>query len=363
MTKMGKTWEKRYYRPGDESEIQELFKFVFKREMGKTESKEHWGWEFLKNPSGLGKILLAVDKDKIVGHYAVIPERIKIKGMPYVGTLSLDTMVHPDYQGQHIFTKLATSLYDDIGKKGMPITYGFPNQNSIHGIVNKLNWEEIATLPVLQLTIDAEKVITKALGSRLLGKAGSLFLGKKRLKETPNTEGKDWRIEKVEIFDTEFDQIFDQGSSGMDIALVRDSRYLNWRFIEKPENDYECFSISGKEQKYGYIVLKIEEKFDFSSAFIIDYFSRGNNPSLDRHLISWGTDYLNYRGMDIIVVVMFPHLAYYKIFRKQGYFRIPKRLFPKDIYFCARQNTDDIDFDLIRNSRNWYLTWADTDFV
>jgi GNAT superfamily N-acetyltransferase len=338
---MGNTWEKRYYLPGDESEIQELFKFVFKREMGKTESKEHWDWEFLKNPSGLGEILLAVDKDKIVGHYAVIPERIKIKGIPSVGTLSLDTMVHPDYQGQRIFTKLATSLYEDIGKKGMPITYGFPNQNSIHGIVNKLEWKEIATLPVLQLTISAEKVITKALGSKLLGKAGSLFLGKKRL----------------------IDQVFDQGSSGMEIALIRDSRYLNWRYIEKPENDYVCFSISGKEQKYGYIVLKIEEKFDFNSAFIVDYFSRGDEPSLDRHLISWATDFLNYKDTDIIVVVMFPHIAYYKIFRKLGYIRVPKRFFPKDIYFCARKNTDDIDFDLIRDSRNWYLTWGDTDVV
>jgi hypothetical protein len=360
---MGNSWEKRYYKPGDESRIQELFKFVFNRDMGKSESREHWDWEFLKNPSGLGEIMLAVDGEKIVGHYAVIPERIKIKGVPVVGTLSLDTMVHPDYQGQQIFTKLATSLYEDIGKKGMPITYGFPNQNSIHGIVNKLQWKEIATLPVLQLTIGAEKVITRALGSRLLGKAGSLFFGRKRLKETPASEGKEWKVEKVTAFGEEFDQIFDQGSAGMNVTLIRDSKYLNWRFIEKPENDYESFSIADKERTYGYIVLKIEEKFDLKSAFITDYFSRGDNPSLDRQLISFGTDYLNWRGVDIIVVVMFPHISYYKILRKLGYFRIPKRLFPKDIYFCARTNSEEFDFDNLIDSRNWYLTWGDTDVV
>jgi GNAT superfamily N-acetyltransferase len=357
------TWQKRPYRPGDEREIQDLFRFVFGKEMGKTESERHWEWEFKENPSGPGEILLAVDQDRIVGHYAVIPQRFKVKGRRVMGTLSLDTMVHPDYQGQRIFTRLALALYDDIGGKGMPLTYGFPNKNSIHGIVNKLRWEEIAVLPVLQKTIDSKRVISRVTGSRLAGRAGSLLMGSKRIKDRPPPEGEGWRIEEIASFGREFDEIFKRGAAGMDVVLVRDSQYLDWRFIRKPENDYECFAIYGPKGLYGYIAFKIEEKFDFNSAFVMDYFSAGDEPALDGRLIAWGTDYLSYRGVDIIVVAMFPHTPYYRLFRKRGYFRIPRRLFPKDIYFCARKNSGEIDFDLIRNKRSWYLTWGDTDVV
>lgn len=360
---MERTWKKQYYKPGDEHEIQELFKLVFGKEMGKSESKDHWNWEFMKNPNGPGEILLAVDHNKIVGHYAVIPEKIKIKDKQVMGTLSLDTMVHPDYQGQRIFTILASSLYEDIGKKDMPITYGFPNKNSIHGITSTLDWVEISTLPVLQLTIGSEKVITKALKSKILGKMGSLFVGKKRLSERPETSGKDWEIEKIDIFDEEFDDIFNHGAANIKVITVRDNKYLNWRFIEKPENDYECFCIFKNDKKYGYIVLKSEEKFDLNSGFVVDYFSKRSDPELDTLLISWGMDYLNYHGVDIVIAMMFSHIPYYKIFRKLGYFRIPRKMFPKDIYFSARKNNEDVDFNMVSDKNSWYLTWGDTDVI
>lgn len=360
---METTWKKRYYQLGDESKIQDLFRLVFKKEMGKTESKKHWEWEYIKNPGGRGEILLAVDEEQIAGHYAVTPQRMKFHDNRLMATLSLDTMVHPDYRGQKMFTILASRLYEDLGKKGMPITYGFPNENSIHGILSSLNWTEISTMPVLQKTIETEKVVSRAIKAKFVGKIASVFLKSKRLTEMPLSRGDDWIVGKIDTFDEEFDAVFDQGSADIKVITIRDSKYLNWRFIEKPENDYECFCISRAGKKYGYIVLKIEEKFDLTSGFIIDYFSRGNDPKLDMQLISWGTDYLNYRRADIIVVMMFSHLSYFTVFRKLGYFKIPKRFFPKDIYFCARKNNNSIDFNLITDKTSWYLTWADTDVV
>jgi hypothetical protein len=258
---------------------------------------------------------------------------------------------------------LASSLYEDLGKKNMPITYGFPNENSRHGIFTKLNWTEISDLHVLQKTFNFEKVISKALKANIFRRIGSIFLKRKKIYKMPVIEGDNWKIEKLNSFNEEFDSIFDQGATHFNVLTVRDSKYLNWRFIEKPENDYECFVISTESQKYGYIVVKKEEKFDLTSGFIVDYFSRGDNSELDRKLISWGTDYINFLGVDVAVAMMFNHTSYYRIFRKLGYFRIPRKLFLKDIYFGARKNNDDIDFNIVCNKRNWYLTWGDTDVI
>lgn len=135
--------------------------------MRKTESKKRWEWEYHRNPDREEEVLLAADKEQIVGYYAVIPWRMRIQNRQVIGTLSLDTMVYPDYRGQRIFTTLASSLYKDLGKRNMTITYGFPNENSRHGIFNKLNWTEISDLHVLQKTFNFEKVISNALKSNI----------------------------------------------------------------------------------------------------------------------------------------------------------------------------------------------------
>ena len=42
----------------------------------------------------------------------------------------MDTMTHPDYQGQGVFTKLAKACYDITAIDGYRVLYGFPNPYS-----------------------------------------------------------------------------------------------------------------------------------------------------------------------------------------------------------------------------------------
>ena len=60
---------------------------------------------------------------------------------------------------------------------------------------------------------------------------------------------------------------------------------------------------------------------------------------------------------------MFPHWRYYKSLMKNKFFKIIKILFPEEVYFGVRENSEIIDFKLIKNPKNWYLTWGDTDVV
>ncbi len=362
---MDPTWKMLYYQDGDETQIIELFRMVFEKEMGKTESELHWNWENKQNVSGHGEILLAKDGDRIVGQYAVIPVTFQVKGERVPGTLSLDTMVHPDYRGQRMFTLLANKLYDDLGKKGIPITYGFPNGNSAHGFFNKLQWEEIADPPMMVKTIETEKIIAKATKSRMAGKIGSLIIGGKRVSLAPATSAKEWTIAPIKRFSRDFNTVFEEGSKNYNILLARDSVFLNWRFVDRPESEYQCYSITpeGQDKPYGYIVLAKEDKMDIISGFLVDYFSCGNRPDLDKALIAYGSDLLNYQGVDAIVALMFDHSPYYSIIKKQGFMKVPRKRFPKDIYFGGRKNNDDIDFDMVKDKSSWYLTWGDTDVI
>ncbi|MCZ8283856.1 MAG: GNAT family N-acetyltransferase, partial [Bacteroidia bacterium] len=72
-----------------------------------------------------------------------------------------DTMTHSDHRGKGLFIELAKRTYVLAKESGAAFIYGFPNQNSYPGFVNKLAWQhheslhlhsiKVLTLPLAKL--------------------------------------------------------------------------------------------------------------------------------------------------------------------------------------------------------------------
>src|SRR4051794_4405879 len=72
-----------------------------------------WRWQFVDNPAGRGFIRLAEHDGAVVGQYAAIPTRFRVRDAAHAGqtwALSCDTMTHPRYQKQGMFVTLAREL-------------------------------------------------------------------------------------------------------------------------------------------------------------------------------------------------------------------------------------------------------------
>ena len=136
-------WSVRKYQPGDLDAIQELFTVVFHS----TRPKEHFIWKFHDNPAGQGIIVVAERSGQIVGQYALMPTRLRLGTDNVYGAQSLDTMTHPDYRNQGMFTVLAKTCIETAASMGIEALYGFPNENSYHGFVDKLNWDHTGDIP------------------------------------------------------------------------------------------------------------------------------------------------------------------------------------------------------------------------
>ncbi|MFX1394336.1 MAG: GNAT family N-acetyltransferase [Promethearchaeota archaeon] len=359
-----KNWKIRRYKHGDEEQIIQLFQKVFGKHMGKTESIKHWKWEFEYNPINRNEIFLAINANKLVGQYAVIPVKMKIGIKEYTATLSLDTMTHPDYRGQGIFPTLATNLYNDLGKSGISITYGFPNTLSIYGFIKKLNWFEISKVPIYIRPLNFISLFHYYLKNNFLSQFfGSianffynLFLKKKKMPSY-------LKIEKIKDFGIEFNVLWKIIKREIPIGIVRDSKYLNWRYFQKPEEKYVVFSIKNNEKLKGYIILKIEERFDLKIGLIMDILSDPSNVIYQNQLINYAIFYFKKKKVDIISLIMFPNWRYYKSLKKYLFIKMFKKFFPEEIYFGARINKDNVDIQLIKDPKNWYITWGDTDVV
>lgn len=139
-----RTWTVREANQDDNLGLAKLFRIVFHFERGEA----HYHWKFLDNPDGPPVIAVAEDEGQLVGQYELWPTRLRIGSNVVLGAQSLDTMTHPDYRGQGMFTVLAENCMQFAAGRGIEVLYGFPNESSYPGFVRKLDWDCTGNIPL-----------------------------------------------------------------------------------------------------------------------------------------------------------------------------------------------------------------------
>lgn len=78
-----------------------------------------------------------------VAFYAVIPCFIQSGNDVVLAAQSADTMTHPAHRNKGLFVELALTTFQLCRKLNIRLLFGFPNQNSLPGFVNKLGWQVV----------------------------------------------------------------------------------------------------------------------------------------------------------------------------------------------------------------------------
>jgi len=355
----------RPYQEGDEDDICKLFETAF----GDALSAERWYWQYRDNHTGRITITLTENTDgEIVGQYALRPVRMKVGDKSCLGTLSLDTMVHPDYRRQGMFTSLASQMYDVVTEQGIPLTYGFPNQNSYYGFIHKLEWVDLCgRIPLFVKILNVKTVLSKRIGNRLLLSIAAA-LGRVALNLFYSFQGEgelpaDCEFKKISHFDGHFDDLWEEASSAYDILVVRDKTYLNWRYVENPTDEYTILTVERESKIVGYAVLKTEEKFGLKVGFIVDLLTIPDEPVIASGLISVAVKHFREERLDMVGCLMLEHTPYAESLRKNGFVIVPQKLFPQELYLGVRRHTDEYSEQFITNPENWFITWGDHDAI
>lgn len=83
---------------------------------------------------------IAYSNQQPIAFYALIPCFIKYGEKIILSAQSADTMTHPDHRNKGLFVELALSTFQLCRDLNIRLLFGFPNQNSLPGFVNKLGW-------------------------------------------------------------------------------------------------------------------------------------------------------------------------------------------------------------------------------
>jgi len=147
-------------------EVGRLFQKVYNRPFNSA----FYSWRFLENPFGPTSVLLALEGEKVVGHYAVCPSMTRDAGGESIRSAqSMTTMTDAAYGGRGIFPRLAEDMYRALhNDHGTELVFGFPNANSHYAFTRKLGWDDVHSLFFMTRPVEG----AEASAFRLLDWAG-----------------------------------------------------------------------------------------------------------------------------------------------------------------------------------------------
>ena len=328
---MKDSWLCRDYRPGDEHQILSLYKQVNDRDLG----LDFWKWRYAENPFGTGVIKLLFDEDELIGHYAVVPVNIQVEDVPVRAVFSMNTITHPDYGRQGIFTYLARETYKECQMRGFKFVYGFPNKNSYHGFTKRLHWQGLGKMSLLYKDLQ-EGVSHPPLSKRVR------------------------QIHQVERFGEDIDLLWHKVKGEYNVIVPRTREFLNWRYVEHPEINYAKYvGRDNSGQAVGYVVLKIFKTENETRGHIVDILSL-NDKGVIKELVRSTSDYFTERGIGNVSCWMQDNHFCAGTLKEEGFVR--KEVPGSYPHFGAKVFEEmSTQVTGVEDIASWYLTMGDCD--
>lgn len=299
----------RRYQPGDEEQIQVVFEKTFK----KKRSLKEWEWKFKHNPKFQQPFILVYEEDgKILGNFSLWMAEAFIHGEKKVIGLRVDTMVDPDARGRGIYKKLTDALFTEANNAGIDYLYGFPAPKAKELFIRYTGALELIQTPrLVHIQKPFTLLSTKVKPIRLLQPLDKLL----SLRTNKSTLNQDITIQRINKFDSAFDQLaFD--TRNLDSVLInRDSQYLNWRYIDHPTNEYRVHAMYKQEELQGYVITKEENKGSYRNGFIVDLLAKNEEAWLT--LIDAAKQDL--KDAALIQTWSLPHTIFSKSLKQKGF--------------------------------------------
>lgn len=323
-----KDMELKQYQAGDEGAILELFQKAF----GKPLSPEYWNWRFGNNPFLPDPMIhLMWEGETMAGHYGVSAIEMCIDGQVYLASLSGTTMTHPEFEGKGIFSSLASTLYERVAAEhGIHGVLGFPNKNSHYGLVKKIHWKDVSIVP--SFSIQGAKLENREVeGLELIGR----FEG-----------------EHITFIREMIDAL------GFSVFVNRSETYMNWRYINCPVNEYQCFEYRAAGKLAGIIITKSFTSFDKPGAFEVDILEVFCAPELDviREMLTGVKQFYAAQGTDFVQMNAWISLfdARHLVMERLGFsIGMPLTFMCSKVFIPGTEQVYDF--------RNWYISMGDSD--
>lgn len=264
----------RTYRPGDEVEINRLYRSI----TGRDRTPEQYAWEWLDTWAGQGSINLVFDLDReegdqLIAQYSLIPTPLSVWGRPALAGKTENCMSHPDHRGTGLYSAHERDCFE---KEKERYSFFFTTAGQVAGgavgrVRRKLgyvafdNWANYTLwLKAGALREDVGSILTaKGAVARKLAPALSSLLAAVLQTYSCLRRPRACRY-RVAVHDAAaapleaIAGLWERNRGRYGITVDRSVDYLRWRVNEDPHVEHEYLTVHGDGALLGYAITFVQ---------------------------------------------------------------------------------------------------------
>jgi len=263
-----------FVRPADAYKDRDII-LATCRTGGLTISDEQYRWKYEANPLGPARCWLVVEgkHDSAVGHLALFPREMLVRGYCCRAAVVGDFVVHPAHRTFWPAVLLQRAALSACRPGQFPLLYTFPNQVA-HSVLLRAGYRSLGHFRAGVRLLKTQAALQDGRhGPTLPWAAGAIDAALRWLsKETWYSRG-DMYLEELSEFDARFNVFWAKILREFTHIIRRDASYANWRFMCAVHRHYSISALmkSPTAEVMGYIVWSCTAgKVLISDALVFD---------------------------------------------------------------------------------------------
>jgi GNAT superfamily N-acetyltransferase len=338
------------FRPDDRRAVDALYRRVFGHDAADA-SRLRWEWQYRlnpNNPGGTPVIWLAREGPTVVGQHATMPVRLWVRGQEVDASWGMDVMVAPERQRQGIGEVLFRTW-----DRHVSAALGLGLSESSQHLVRKLRWPQPGPIPCLVKPLTRRAVKHPNWPEPLNGLVSAVTLPLVKLLARSRPLAAE--IEVVRRFPPAFDDVWARIAPGLEFAVRRDAKYLNWKYAEAPHVRY-CLAVLKREDRpQGYAVYRHVQQPRGRVTLLVDFLVDPGDEAGMQTLLGWVDREARDADSDKIRTYAL-HTGFRRLLRRSGYFTVKSNM-----TFAVKVNGPDVPQDFYGHTSRWHVTLGDSD--
>jgi len=337
----------RPYHPEDAEKLCRLQAAVF----GITRTPEYWHWKYRANPAGNDLTWVAedTDTDSIVGMNGLVPIRIGVYGEQVIAHQSLDIAVLEEYRRHFVHLEIARR--QDTG--GCAFIFAFGEAVTVKVSTALMGYVAVGPTPRVVRPLSLGPCVPPR-WRRLARAADPVFRLVRPPRFVPPPRGA--VIEPVPRFDERYDRFWREQAKRFPLAVWRDSAYLNWRYVDVPEEGYEAYGMERQGEVLGFSVLRQVPTDGPARGRILELVAAEDDRAITQSLLSHALRRLDQQRLELAAAWVFAADPRWSAMKGVGFISRPR----PGRQMVVLTVSGEVPAEMIATPDNWRISWGDS---
>ena len=336
------------FTPDDRRGIEQLHRRTLGNEAAER-LRLHWDWARRNPANGVEPPYWVVrEGPTLIAASSMMPVRVSIAGTEVAGTWSSDPLVVAERQRQGLGGGLLRAW-----DRGTGIALGAALSSATRRRLDEMRWPKVTSLPCLvkPLSRRAFRIPTWPVLINRLVSAITLPIVHVVSRTQPLKE----EMEVVRRFDARVDRLWERLANRFALAVKRDARYLNWKYVEPPHVRYTSALLRRGDDVDGFVVYRHFRQPQGRVTQIVDLLADPADERGIKTLARWVDREARMDDSDKIRCHV-THAAFRRVLRRSGYFVVKS-----GIDLTVKVNAVPVPKNFYDTADEWHFTLGDGD--